>query len=373
VAAADVEPRAIEWLWRPWIPLGRLTLLVGDPGAGKSTITCALAAAVSRGTPLPGDDAPVGPRDVLMISAEDGIDDTIRPRLEAAEADLRRVHVLEGFEGDAEWLALKYPAHLAALEAKMGELHPALVIVDPLTAYLGDTDSSADARVRSILGPLARLGDEYDSAILAVMHLNKAVAMRGLHRIGGSIGFGAAARSVLLAGSEPDAPEATALVHLKSNLAAYAQSEGYRIISRVIPRVPRPVETSRIEWTGRSDLTAERIFAQIDGDGGSHDEAENFLSAELANGPMGAEELIKRADKLGISKPRLKRAKKRLGIESRKTGYEGGWEWVPRGSPSSPSIPSSPSSLSGAQGIEGVQGTEGIEGYTGGPLARGVA
>lgn len=327
IRADDVQPQAVTWLWRPRIPIGKLALLVGDPAAGKSTIATAIAAAVTQGCPLPGDTAVSGPADVLMISAEDGLADTIRPRLEAAGADLKRAHLVEFLEsgGESDHLALKKADHLAAIESRIEELRPILVVIDPLTAYLGDTDSYEDAKVRAVLAPLAKLAERRECALLAIMHLRKAGADRALHRVSGSIAFAAAARSVLLAGCEPDNPEIRALVHIKSNLAKDAPPEGYRLIGRGLPG---GIEAAVVEWTGTSDLTADRILAKGEGQGaGPREEATQFLREELAGGRVEATVIAQRADRLGIAERTLKRAKSDLRIEAIKEGFGDGSRW----------------------------------------------
>jgi RecA-family ATPase len=214
VRAIDVEPEAVDWLWYPRVPLGKLTLLAGDPGGGKSQISIAIAAAVTKGVPLPGDTAFVDPANVLIISAEDGIADTIRPRLEAAGADLTRAHILECLEksGQPIHLALEDPEHLLAVELAIEELDPALVVLDPASAYLGKIDSHKDAAVRGVVAPLAGLAERYHAAVLGIIHLSKSNnTVKALYRVLGSIAFTAAPRSVLLAGSEPEAEDHHAL------------------------------------------------------------------------------------------------------------------------------------------------------------------
>lgn len=329
VRASEVEPEAVDWLWRPRIPLGKLTLVVGDPAAGKSTIATLITAHVTRGLPLPGDDAiPAGA--VLIISAEDGIADTIRPRLEAAGAVLDRVHIFEGLVRDGldEPLTLRSPGHRAALDDALASLRPVLVVVDPLTAFLGDTDSHRDAAVRSVVAPLAEQAERYGCAVLAIMHLKKnAGADTALKAVGGSVAFGAAARSVLLAGSDPDDPTTRALVHLKGNVGPEADALAYALVPATIR--DGTIDTVLARFTGASDLTAARILARASeaGDGDAVGDAVEFLRAELAAGPVESKSVIRAARAQGIAERTLKRAKSELGIRSSKDGFEGGWRW----------------------------------------------
>jgi hypothetical protein len=328
---ADVEPERVDWLWHPRIPRGKMTLLVGDPSAGKSTLTCAIAAAVTTGMPLPGDNASPdagGPADVLVISAEDGAADTIRPRMEAAGADLHRVHVLTGDEA----LSLRDPEAMQDVADTIRRLTPALVVIDPLSAYLGDTDSWKDSKLRAVLTPLSRLAEGHGCAVLGIVHLNKG-SDKALYRVMGSIGFVAAARSVLLAGHEPDNPENRALVQSKSNLAREAQPEGYRIVGVTLREDgDNAIPTSRVEWTGTSDLTAERICARADeSEPSAVDEAEGFLRAELASGPVESKAVKRAAREAGLSWGSVRRAKDRLGVkawrESHGNDGAGAWLW----------------------------------------------
>jgi hypothetical protein len=355
--AASIEPSAVDWLWKPQIPLARLSLLVGDPSAGKSTLSCVIAAAVTTAMPLPGDSAMIDPSPVVMFSAEDGAADTIRPRLEAAGADLELVHIVEALEilGMDEALTLKRRAHLDALERALIALRPALVVVDPLTAYLGDADSFKDAEIRGILTPLAALAERYGCAILAIMHLRKSSADRALHRVSGSIAFGAAARSVLLAGSEPDAPDVRALVHLKSNLSAVAPPEGYRIECRSLHG--GRIETSAVVWTGASELTAARLLAP-EADGGPSKEAEDFLRTELEAVERPARDVIAAARASGITEKILRGARERLRVKVRKEGFgaAGTWLWsLPAKDAFSPYDARASMEKSGASGAQALR------------------
>lgn len=331
VRASDVEPEAVEWLWGRRIPRGKLTLLVGDPSAGKSTITCAITAAVTRGRPLPGDTDHPSPSSVLMISAEDGVSDTIRPRLDAADADTRLVHVVECVEDQRATpvhLALHDSAHLRAIKMAAEEIKPALIVIDPLSAYLGSIDSYQDSKVRAVLAPLAAIAERLDLAIVGVIHMTKSSASRAIYRALGSIAFTAAARSVLLAGAEPDQPEARALIQIKSNLGVEAEPLGYRIVSTPIPSG----EAGVIEWTGETDLTADRILAPADTSpqGGPLEEAVDFLRQEIGGARVKAAEILRVARQHGISDRTLDRAKKKLGVQTVREGFGrgGSWYWM---------------------------------------------
>ena len=175
-AFSEITPETLKWLWPGRIPLGKLTLLVGDPGLGKSLLTIDIAARVSRGTSFP-DGASCEPGAVIMVSAEDDPADTIRPRLDAAGADVSRVHVLQGTritlaDNSTAERAFDLETGVATLEDALADVRGVrLIIVDPVSAYLGGADSNSNAEVRRILAPLAALAAKYGLAVLCVTAL----------------------------------------------------------------------------------------------------------------------------------------------------------------------------------------------------------
>lgn len=210
---ADVQAEEVEFLWQPYIPLGKITVLEGDPGEGKSTIMAAIATSGSLGMGLPGMET-FEPFKTLIFSAEDHLADTLRPRLDRLGADCRWI-----FAHDQP-LALSGKDALAQFEREIARLEPRLVVFDPIVAYLGGkVDTYRASEVRSFLSPLADLAEHYGCAVVIVRHLTKVRAGRSLHAGQGSVDFVAAARSVLLAGSSSNDRALHALVHTKSNLA----------------------------------------------------------------------------------------------------------------------------------------------------------
>ena len=191
VTISDVEPEQVRWLWENVVPRAKVTIFAGDPGLGKSFVALDFAARVTRD----GEE-------VILLSAEDDPADTIRPRLDAAGADTNRVHVLtavrsQGSGGKQTDRMLRLDRDIEQI-AQAIKQHPdtALVIIDPLSAYMGDTDSRSDEQVRSILAPLAELASRTGVAIVCIKHLNKGEERSAMYRAGGSIGFVAAARVV---------------------------------------------------------------------------------------------------------------------------------------------------------------------------------
>jgi putative DNA primase/helicase len=317
VCMADVAAEVVRWLWYPYIPLAKLTLLEGDPGLGKSWLTCALAAAVTHGRDLPGAET-FEPGNVLMLSAEDGLGDTLRPRLDAVGAAVSRVVAL------AEPLTFD-TSGLRRLETAILDHSPALVIVDPLVAFTGGkVDIHRANECRAITAPLATIAERCGCAIIAVRHLGK--SRGGGHALNagiGSIDFTAAARSVLLVGQDPDDHSKRAVVQTKNNLAPIGESIGYAL------------EGGRFCWTGASTLTAGRIlsFPSNEEDRGARSEAIEFLRSALADGPRPSKEIEAEAIDAGFSKITLRRAKENLGVHAFKEGghFGGGaqrWMWA---------------------------------------------
>lgn len=316
VCIADVISEVVRWLWFPYIALGKLTIVEGDPGLGKSWLMYALAAAVSLGRGLPGLEV-FEPGNVLILSAEDGLGDTIRPRLEVVGADMSRVFAL------AEPLTLD-TAGLLLLEAAIIKYSPVLVIIDPVFAFTGSkADIYRPNEARAFSAPLAAIAERAGCAIAAIRHLGK--SRGGGHALSagiGSIDFTAAARSVLLVGQDPDDASKRALVQTKNNLAPCGDAIGYKI------------EAGRFYWTGPSTLTAARILSLPSNRGGrvAGTEAIEFLREALSAGPRPSKEVMTEAKKLGITEYKLRKAKEALGIEPYKEGGEFGgkgakWIW----------------------------------------------
>lgn len=317
VCLANVRPERVEWLWPGRIPRGKLTILDGDPGVGKTTLTADLAARVSQGDSMPGETSGRSPAGVLLVSAEDGVADTLRPRVEAAGADLYRVHALPQHE--AVPLDLGDPAHLDYLRAAIREHEVALVVIDPLMAYLGTAESHKDQDVRRVLGPLSRFAEEEGVTILAVRHLNKSGGGNALYRGGGSIGITAAARSVLLVARDPDDDSRRILAVSKCNLSAPVPALAFRIVTEN--------ETARVAWEGATEHTTAQLLAapRPDDEPGALDEAVGFLREALARGPMLSAALDREARAAGVSERTLKRARKELRLHAHKDGPSGAW------------------------------------------------
>ncbi len=310
---STVSPERVEWLWRSRIPRGKLTLLVGDPGAGKSFASLAITAAVTRGRPLPDGQA-VTPANVLIWNGEDGLGDTIRPRAESCGVDLDRCFIIKGqcdTDGTPSPFGLGCMDILGETIAQVGA---ALVIIDPLAALLSGVDSHKDADIRAALQPLVDFAATTGAAILAIMHLRKAEAERALYRVGGSIGFTGLARSVLLCATDPEDGR-RAIAPLKSNLSAAPTPVEYRI------------DAEGNFWWGQmsGELTAEHLLRTIKHDrGGAVADAEKFLRDVLSNGPRPAREVEVLRQEAMLSDRTLDRARTKLGVISRRSAGQNG-------------------------------------------------
>jgi hypothetical protein len=325
VPFSEIRRERTEWLLPERIPIGGVTILGGDMGLGKSQWTCLLAAQLSRGE--------LGaPGTTLMLTAEDDAARTIKPRLEAAEAQVELIQVVRAANNDGFAL----PDDVVELDRLVEETHAQLVVIDPISAHLSDQINSwRDTDVRSALRPLGDLAERYQCSILAVMHLNKAAGMPAIYRLSGSVAFSAAPRSVLFFARDPDDPDGAtgrrrALSHEKCNLGPEAATLLYELEPVLIPaRGDEPaVDVSRLKLIGESSRRGNDLLAFADDDERSElDDAAEFLRAELANGPRERGDLVKAARAEGISDKRLRRARERLGVETSRSGFPSRTFW----------------------------------------------
>jgi hypothetical protein len=320
-----VVPRPVEWLWADRIPRGKITLLDGDPDLGKTTLLLDVGARVSTGRPMPGE--PSGkhrePADVLYVSAEDDDDDTIQPRLQAAGADLDRVHLwaeaqLPVLPDDADRLAQLIVAHDVAL-----------VVLDPVGPFLnGDLNTNRDADVRQALAPLRGICEQTGAAAVLLRHLNKdGRTSNPLYRGGGSIAFIAAARSALLSARDPDDPDQLILAHTKANLARRAGSLAYSLEP---VQVPGAGEQVRVRWLGASAHDAAELLApQRQGRSEKREECGDWLGEKLADGNIVARKaLVTEAERNGWPESLVKRAAQDIGVIARRENRaQGGTLW----------------------------------------------
>ncbi len=318
VCAVDVEPEAVRWLWPGHIAIGKLTLIAGDPGLGKSMLTADLAARVTRGRPWPVYNEPCPQGGVLLISGEDDPGDTIRPRLDAAEADPSRVHILKCVKETGEpdsMLCLQ--RDLEALDAFLEE-HPdvRLVSIDPLTAYLGETDSHKNSDVRALLQPLSELAARHRVALVAVSHLNKGAGggASALYRVSGSLAFVAAARASFIVTKDQNDPARRLVLPSKNNLSQDTSGLAYRI-GLGLNGAPR------VEWEPEAvTMSADQALGPGQEEGAAEDVG-TWLRELLSGGAMTFKQVEAEASSVGIPLRKLQRAAKRAGVESVREGF----------------------------------------------------
>ncbi len=322
----NIQPTKLRWLWPGRIPLGKVTLLAGDPGLGKSMLTLDMAARISNGALWP-DGAANEAGDVLIVSAEDDDDDTIRPRLDAHDANVERIHSLVSIartipDGS---LDIRAPtlADAAAVEGwiqKNGDVRA--VIIDPVSAYLGNVDSHKNAELRAVLAPWKELAGDRQVSVVGVSHLTKASGQNPLYRVTGSLAFVAAARAVWCIAKDKQDPERRLFLPVKCNLGPGQNGLAYRVV---------PVgDVACIEWEeGRVDIDIHDALAPDvpDRERPAHDEAEQWLLDQLERGPVAVKDLEKEARAAGVAWKTVQRAKASAGVRSRKRGMGGGWIW----------------------------------------------
>jgi hypothetical protein len=336
---ASVQRKRVRWLWRGRIPLAKLGILEGDPDLGKSTVALDLGARISSGQAFPDGGRSERSGDVVIMSAEDGLEDTIRPRLEAAGADLERIHTLEAVisvnaAGAQVQIPPVLPDHLSALETLIYEKNAVYVVIDMLAAYLSDkVDSYKDQEIRrNVLAPLAAIAERTESAIICLRHLNKSGGSNALYRGMGSIAIIGQARAGLMVAQDPDDEARRILIPHKLNVGAKAPALAYRVTEDTFH------ECSRISWEGTTHHRPGDLLVGGRSDPETPDEASalaaamEFLTQELADGPLKVQEIRARMKGAGVTGWRtVETAKRRLGVIASKYGRPGddeqGWQW----------------------------------------------
>ena len=296
IRMSEVDTQTVEWLWKPYIPFGKVTIIQGNPGEGKTTLALCLCAACTNRKPFPLMPEHE-PFNVIYQTAEDGLGDTVKPRLMEAEADLDRVLVID--ESKQE-LSLSDER----IEKAIRQNGARLIILDPIQAYVGEkTDMNKANEIRPIFRRLAEVAERTACAVILIGHLNKAAGGQSTYRGLGSIDFRAAARSVLLIGRVKREPNIRVIVHDKSSLAP----EGKPMAFCLDP------ETG-FEWVGEYDITADELLSGAGGNTATKTEqAETLILDLLADeNEMTSEEVMKAAAEVGISERTLKTARRNL-------------------------------------------------------------
>ena len=325
IRLSDVKQCAVRWLWDGFIALGKVSMIAGNPGLGKSQITTSLAATVSSGGVLPMSQTRVEPGRVLFLCAEDELPNTVSPRCEAAGADLDRIEVVQPIVKGRNTHYFNLRDDIDRLDAKLSDYGDvALVVIDPISAYLGGIDSHRNADVRGLLQPLGDIASRHSVAIIAVDHLSKNDSRTALMRVNGSIAFTGMARAVLLVTTDKGDPKRRLLVTAKNNLAIDNRALAFRIESKTLDS---GIPTSVVSWENEyTPITAEEAMAPEDsGETSALTKARGFLLEELSDGPQLAKHIREASQGMGFSGGSIRRAKEKLGISSYKDGAQ--WVW----------------------------------------------
>ncbi len=325
--AAEIPPEKIEWLWPGRIARGKHTCIAGEPGAGKSQLSIAIIAAVTTTGEWPCGEgrAPLG--SAIILSAEDGAADIIVPRLLAAGADLSRVHVVSAVRNnDGSRRALNLQRDLDLLEKKIAEIgNVALVVVDPVSSYLGKTDSHKNSDVRGVLEPLSEMAERTRVAILSVTHFSKVGAnntTKALHRFIGSIAFTGAPRAAFAVIEDAEHDGRRLFLHAKNNFARAPQGLAFRLEQCL---VGDGIVASRILWEAEPvAITANEALA-ADAAGTetrtAKADAMELLQAVLASGPVPAAEVNRTAREHGLTAKAIRSAREVLGVKIERDGF----------------------------------------------------
>jgi hypothetical protein len=329
VALSTIAPRAIEWLWQGRIPLGAVSSFDGMPGAGKSTLLAHLVACVTTGRPLPFDERPSEPKAALWIGHEEGAATAIRPRLDSAGADATKVSLYDrmpSFPADYEWLA-----------REITETNAAIVVVDPIDAYLdfgsnGDSHRNGDVRVR--LAGLAKIANDTGAAVIMVRHWRKSGGTDPMYRAAGSLAYSALARSIASVARDPDDPSTRLVFWSKVSGGADPETLRFTLEESGI--------SARVRWLGHDSRRADEIMRSTDarasGRAGTSDAkasaidaAADWLMCELQqDGRVRVDALRVAAQADGIAWRTIERAKARLkvrAIHAGEAGIQGGGVW----------------------------------------------
>lgn len=310
----NVAVEEVEWLLYPFIPYGKVTIIQGDPGEGKTTMVLQIIAKLTKGEPvlpvIDGEEEPAEraePVNVIYQTAEDGLGDTIKPRLLAAGADCSKVLVIDDSEQPLTMLDER-------LEQAIRQTNTHLVVLDPIQSFLGaEVDMHRANEIRPLMKRVSVLAEKYHCAIVLIGHMNKNSTGKSSYRGLGSIDFQAAARSVLIVGRVKNEPEIRVVCHVKSSLAPEGKSIAFRLD-----------KDNGFEWIGEYDISADDLLSG-NNRGQKIKEAKEFLLEILAYGAVEQNLIIRESESYGIKGKTLWNAKKALGVQSIKTG--GHWSW----------------------------------------------
>jgi putative DNA primase/helicase len=336
--ADQFEPRSVEWLWADRVPLGMITMFAGGPKLGKSFVTLAMAAAVSRGLALPQSDRPSAPASTILMSAEDDPSRTIAPRLLAAGADLSKIHVIESVilaNGSETLPSLRVDVEaISAAAARLGDCR--LIVVDPVPAYLKGVDDNRNAVLRGVLSPLKSLAERLRAAVVLVNHLTKSAAGDGKNRVLGSIAYVGACRANFLFLPDPRDPAGRRVLMFDNGgntaplalpLAYTIEDQGGQGAQVLWSDAPATISLEEALWP-RGELPERHGNPELS-------ECEGWLKETLGGGRVLAADLRRACQEAGFTWRTLHRARSRIGAMTRREGFGRGSKvvWQLRDSP----------------------------------------
>ncbi len=307
IRMSDIEAKEVDWLWYPYIPFGKITIIQGDPGEGKTKLALELGARLTKGEHF-DDEQCHEPMNIIYQTAEDGLADTIKPRLESAGADCSKVLVIDDREHPLSMLDER-------LEIAIKETGARLLILDPIQAYIGsNVDINRANEIRPSMKKLGDLAEKYNCAVILIGHMNKGGVGKAIYRGLGGIDFAAAARSVLLVARDPEDESVRAVAPIKSSLAPEGNIVAFKLGSK-----------NSFEWLGEYDIDMDSLlYGYSSGD--KYQKAKNFIEAELSGGrEVPVRQIEEKLRGMQISKRTLESVKKDLKIESKKVGNM--WVW----------------------------------------------
>ena len=324
--AANIMPEKIDWLWTGRLARGKHSCIAGEPGTGKSQLSIYITGIITSGGDWPCDEGQAPRGSVIILSAEDGAADTIIPRLMAVGADLNRVHLVSAVRHPKGRRNFSLQTDIQLLEQKITEVGDvALVIIDPVSSYLGATDSHKNAEVRGVLEPLSEMAERTRCSVLSITHFNKTTGSnttKALHRFIGSIAFTGAPRAAFALIEDPDDRNRRLFLFAKGNVAPPSQGLAFRLEQTI---VADGIVGSRVAWEGEPvSITANQALAAEAAGTDKRSalaEAEDFLRDILASGPVPATDVQEAARASLITNATLRRAKDKLKIEIMREGF----------------------------------------------------
>lgn len=342
ISAGSVKPKNIDFIWPGRLAKGKHTCFAGEGGLGKSQLLINITATLTTGGLWPCGEGRAPVVNVIILSAEDGVDDVLVPRLIAAGADLKHVYIVRAIksqDGKGE-CRFNLQEHLGELEKKIAEIGDVgLVWIDPVTSYMGKVDSHNNTALRGVLDPISEMAERTNVAFASVTHFTKGTADKGIkamHRVMGGAAFTTAPRAAFAIIEDPDDQNRRLLLHLKNNLAPKTQGLAFRLGAQMVgidERTDKEIWASHILWEDKPVETTADQAAAVSAPGArqagsAREEAADFLRQILRDGPIPAPHIWDAARANGIADRTLKRAKDDLGIKAKHSpDLDGGWAW----------------------------------------------